>query len=80
MIYHIENTIVEELKEQGLNVIDLLQTQAKKQLKPIKVTYEIDDKVIEELVMVGIDVEKELIDALENYFKKYPEEIGNVEE
>lgn len=64
----------EELKERDLNAIDLLQEHAKKQLRSVKITYEIDDETIESLAMLGINAEKELRDALENYFRKYPEE------
>ena len=70
----VEDILKEKIRERNLGVDILLHGYAKKQLKSLKITYEIDDEDIENLKEIGIDAKKELIDALENYFKKYPEE------
>jgi len=68
-MYRIESTIVEELKEKGLNATDLLQAHAKnnkEQTKTIKITYHyyIDNETQEKLIEAGIDDMEELKAAL----------------
>lgn len=63
----VEEVIVEELKEQDLNVTDLLcgQVKIKKQkIKTVKITYHIDNDVREKLIEAGIDDMEELKAAL----------------
>lgn len=45
-MYRIERKIVEELREKDLNATDLLQEYVKKQLKSVKITYEIDNETV----------------------------------
>jgi len=68
-MYRIESKIVEELKEQDLNAIDLLQEHAKKNNKSDLdggvIYYEITDEILAKLKIVGIDGEKDLIDSIQ---------------
>lgn len=65
----VEDILIEELKEQGLNIDDLLQIHAKKQKTEtiVEITYEIGDELVENLTEMGIDPVKEIIDALQKY-------------
>ncbi|KKL82644.1 hypothetical protein LCGC14_1982670 [marine sediment metagenome] len=64
----VEDILIEELKEQGLNVTDLFQAHVKnnrKQTKIVKITYYIDNETQEKLIEAGIDDMEELLAALE---------------
>lgn len=59
-MYRIKSKIVEELKEQDLNVIDLLQAYVKKRTKP-KIVGEEAWKSLDERNMKSIEATKEII-------------------
>lgn len=70
MVIRIESTIVEELKEKGLNVTDLLQTYTNNRKRPKLelehvLTYEVDEETLKKLQELGIDDGKELIIILQ---------------
>ncbi len=67
----VEDILKEELKEQDLNIDDLLQTHArtkKQKIKTVNVTYYIDNTLRGHLIEAGIDDIEELKIALEKCF------------
>ena len=72
-MYRIESTIVKRLKERNRNGIDLLQAHVrtkKPKTEPMVTYYEVDDETIGTLVKMGIDIEKEMIDAIMSIYGK----------
>lgn len=64
--FYVENTIVERLREQGLNTLDLLQERVKKQEnKEIVIEYEIDVEFLKLMKKHDIDVVSEILVAIQ---------------
>ena len=65
----VEDILIEELKEQDLNVNNLLQEYTKDcsklEIERRVIYYEISDKLLAELKVVGIDSEKDLIKSIQ---------------